>query len=124
VPTLAKNRIQPKAIAAIIALLVGGTYILDRIAMFFARPYLLAYYNARFVKKTVPFTIFELTWFTTIITGYFLVVYHLLVLIAIALVFFKHKFKPYKRELLLAYVIIAVTDMAWVGVNRLWIDRF
>jgi hypothetical protein len=112
--TLAKKQIQPRAIAVIVALLTGCTFVMDRVVAFIVSPYLNDYYNAVIVKKSIQPNGREITNILYAVKLYYLVVYHFFVLIAVLLVFLHPKFKPFKRELFVAYITIFVAQMIWV----------
>jgi hypothetical protein len=119
---VSKIRFEPLVIIA--SLLISGTYILDRVVLVFLRIYLRNHYDSHFVAKnqTEPDQAVIMYW-ALFITSFYLIVYHLLVLVAVILVYFKPKLKIYKRELLFAYVIILVCYIAYFAINRFLISH-
>jgi hypothetical protein len=115
------RKIKFDALVITISLLVSGTYILDRVVLFFLRAYLRNHYNSHFeTKNKVQTDITGIAYWALFIESYYLIVFHLLVLTAVLLVFFRKQLRLYKRELLWAYIIIVICYIGYFGITRLF----
>jgi len=77
-----------KALVIIVSLLISGTYILDRVVLFFLRAYLRNHYDSHFLTKNkAPADTAGIAYWALLVESYYLVVFHLLVLTAVLLVF-------------------------------------
>lgn len=118
------RKIKFDALIIITSLLISGTYILDRVVLFFLRVYLRNHYNSHFATKNkVQADMTGIAYWALFIESYYLLVYHLLVLTAVLLVFFHKQLRLYKRELLWAYVIIVVCDIGYFAIARLFVKQ-
>jgi hypothetical protein len=116
-----KANIRFDALTIITSLLLSGTYFLDRVIGNILLVYLRLHYDSHFMTKgSTQIDVKQMAFWTLFMQSYYLIVYHLLVLIAALLVFCHSKFKIYKRELFLAYIVIAVGDIAYFGLSRLF----
>jgi hypothetical protein len=116
------RKIKFDALVIIISLLISGTYVLDRVVLFFLRAYLRNHYDSHFLTKNkAQADITGIAYWALFIESYYLIVFHLLVLTAVLLVFFHKQLQLYKRELLWAYVIIVVCDIGYFAIARLFV---
>ncbi|QEC75280.1 hypothetical protein [Mucilaginibacter ginsenosidivorax] len=118
------RKIKFDALVIITSLLISGTYILDRVVLFFLRIYLRNHYDSHFLTKNKEQAdIKGIAYWSLFIESYYLIVFHLLVLTAVLLVFFHKQLRLYKRELLWAYLIIVVCDIGYFVVARLFVKH-
>jgi hypothetical protein len=123
-PVIIFRKIKFDALVIIISLLVSGTYILDRVVLFFLRAYLRNHYDSHFATKNkVQADVTGIAYRAMFIESYYLFVFHLLVLTAVLLVFYHKQLKLYKRELLWAYLIIVVCNIGYFAVARLFVKH-
>jgi hypothetical protein len=112
------SKVRFDIIGRYIAILVLGTFILDKIILIITRPYFLNYFNG-IIHKTIRPDAHKITYMALFFETYYIAVFHLLVIITTSIVFLNKKFKPYKRELLWAYLIILVVDILIVQIHHL-----
>jgi hypothetical protein len=107
-----KTKTRFDVIALFVSALVLGTFILDRLVMMIARPYLLSYFNDIVNKKyAVENAIGKIMWLTLAVQTCYIVIFHLLVIPAFFMAIFNQRFKYYRKELLFAYLVIVFADI-------------
>lgn len=118
------NKVNFKVLIITVSLLLSCTYVLDKVIAAIIRPYLRSYYDSHFqTKNRSTVDVKQLVNWVLFLQTYYLVVYHLMVLVAVLLVIFRSRLKIYKRELLCAYIIIAASNIAYFAIGRFLIKH-